>query len=436
MLDEIQTDLLVVGGGLAGCLAAIAVKRTNPEADVWLVEQYGFLGGMATTGYVYPFMGYSARVPKSKVRKRLTGGLFKELVDRMHTAGYTEKRAPSGDFFGRFDPMLLRCILDTMVLDAGVQVLFHGIVNVVETTRISPENRKITEITVQTKRGPIKFTPRVVIDGSGDADVAFHAGAEYALGREKDHLTQPATLMFRIAHVGALAPIWGGMSKRIREEKRLGNSLTPRDDCLLFMGIDHRERHFNQTRVAGFDFTDPFDMTKAEIEGRTQAERFIRFLRSKVRGYHRSTVASIGTQLGIRETRRIIGEYILTEEDLVQCKQFPDRIALGNYPVDIHDPQGSATTAIRRIPDGKFYSIPYRSLVPKRMQNLLITGRPISATHEAHAAIRIMPICSSLGHAAGCAAGILLKEKESLAFKDINIENLQNILRAQGAILD
>lgn len=436
MQSEIRTDLLVAGGGLAGCLAAIAAKRTNPPMEIWLVEQYGFLGGIATAGYVYPFMGYSMRVPGSMARKRLTGGLFKELVDRMHAAGYTEKKTLGGEFFGRFDPMLLRCILDSMVLEAGVKVLFHGIVNVVKIAGTTSENKKIEEIIAQTKRGPITFLPRVVIDGTGDADVAFHAGVEFALGRDGDHLMQPATLMFRMAHVGVLAPTGRGIGRLVRKEKQSGNPLTPRDDCLTFIGIDHRERHFNQTRVAGLDFTDPFEMTKAEIEGRTQAERFIRFLRKKVRGYHGSTVASIGTQLGVRESRRIIGEYLLTEQDLLQCTQFPDRIALGNYPIDIHDPQGSHTTVIRRIPAGKWYSIPYRSLVPKGVGNLLVTGRPISATHEAHAAIRIMPICSALGHAAGCAAGMILKENKGCAFKDVNVANLHAVLRAQGAILD
>ncbi len=435
MQTEIHTDLLVAGGGLAGCLAAIATKRVYPEAEVWIVEQYGFFGGMATAGYVYPFMGYSSRVPGSMTRKRLTGGLFKELVDRTHAAGYTEKRA-LGDLYKRFDPVLLRCILDAMVLEAGIKILFHGIVNAVKTGGDASGNKTLHEITVQTKRGPVTLFPRAVIDATGDADVAFHAGVECVQGREGDHLTQPATLMFRMTNVGVLAPSGRGIGRLVRKEKQSGNPLTPRDDCLVFMGINPRERHFNQTRVAGFDFTDPFEMTKAEIEGRAQAERFIRFLRKKVRGYHGSTIAGMGTQLGIRESRRIVGEYVLTEDDLIQCTKFPDRVALGNYPIDIHDPQGSHKTVIRHIPEGKYYGIPYRSFLPKGFSNLLVTGRPISATHEAHAAIRVMPICSSLGHAAGCAAGMMLKENAETTFKDINVKKLQDVLLGQGAILD
>jgi hypothetical protein len=435
MHTEIQTDLLVVGGGLAGCLAAVAAKRTAPEATVWIVEQYGFLGGMATAGYVYPFMGYATQLPSGQW-KRLTGGLFRELVDRLHDLGYTEKRARVEDFYARFDPMLLRCVLDAFLQEVEVQILFHGLVNGVNTSEAASGNRDISNITVQTKAGPILYQPRLVIDATGDADVAFHAGVECRVGREGDGLVQPATLMFRIGHVGTIANTRGQIAKLMRKEKQAGNPLTPRDDLLMFLGPNAHEFHFNQTRVGGFDFTDPFEMTKAEIEGRAQAERFIRFLREKVKGYRGSTVSSVGTQLGLRESRRIVGEYLLTEDDLMQCVQFPDRVALGNYPVDIHDPTGAAATTIHSIPKGKFYSIPYRALVPQGFDNLLVTGRPISASHEAHAAIRIMPICSSLGHAAGCAAGLLYQESSGTPFRSLDISALQAILRAQGAVLE
>src|SRR5271157_3900451 len=373
MKTEIQSDLIVVGGGLAGCMAAVAAKRTAPDIEVWLVEQYGFLGGMATAGFVYPFSGYATRLPDGRI-KRLTGGLFQELVSHLSALGYTEKRARVQDCYARFDPMLLRCVLDAFLQDAGVHLLFHGLVNAVQ-VNLGPAGDKIVEaVTVQTKAGSISFHPRWVIDATGDADVAFHAGVECNLGRDEDDRVQPATLMFRVGNVGTIAATRGGIANLIRKEKQAGNPLTPRDDILMFIGPNAHEWHFNQTRVAGFDFTDPFEMTQAEIEGRAQAERFIRFLREKVRGYRKSTVASIGTQLGVRESRRIVGEYQLTEDDLINCVQFPDRIALGNYPVDIHDPSGSSHTTIRSIPQGKYYSIPYRSLVPRSFGNLLVTG--------------------------------------------------------------
>ena len=145
---------------------------------------------------------------------------------------------------------------------------------------------------------------------------------------------------------------------------------------------------------------------------------------------------SMGTQIGIRESRRIAGEYTITADDLMECTQFDDRIGLGNYSIDIHDPTGSAETDIRRVPKGKWYSIPYRALVPKGIDNLIVAGRPISSTHVAHSAIRIMPICSIIGHAAGAAAGIKSMASENPPFKDLDTEKIQDTLREQGAILE
>jgi FAD dependent oxidoreductase len=436
---QISTDLLVVGGGLAGTIAAIAAKRVNPKMTVWIVERYGFLGGMATAGYVFPLMHYSARNGITGKWKRLTGGLLEEIMNEMHDLGYCEKKARTGDMYSRFDPMMLRCVLDTKAIDAGVKILFHALMNevIVEGNDTLKEVKKVI---LQTKRGAITFEPKMIIDASGDADVVFHAKGEYEVGREEDGLTQPSTLNFRIGNISRLAPPRIVITRQIKKEKQNGNPLTPRDDCLMFLGKNHKEFHFNQTRVPvteGTDFTDPFELTRAEIEGRIQAERFIRFLREKVRGYGNSSVMSMGSQIGIRETRRIIGEHILTAEEIVGCEIFDDRIAIGNYSIDVHDPKGTATTDIRRVPKGKWYSIPYRSLIPKGIKNVLVAGRPISADHVAHSAIRVMTITSPIGQGAGVAAALLWdKEKSSYNVRDVDIKALQTELRNQKAILE
>jgi hypothetical protein len=432
MKDTIDTDVLVAGGGLAGCLAAIGCKRTNPDATVFLVEQYGFLGGMATSGYVFPYMRYSTRLSNG-ARKRLVGGLFQEMNDRLVQSGYMhDSRDP---FPARFDPSMMRCVLDEMVIGEGVDVLFHGLINHVDTTTNQKSVITIQSATIQTKAGVITANARYFIDATGDADLVFHAGGKWGMGREEDGLVQPGTLNFRMGNINSLAESRAIIKMKIKAEKLAGNLLTPRDDCLAF-DAGHHQLHFNQTRVHGFDFTDPFDMTKAEIEGRAQAKRFIQFLRTKVRGYKQSTVVGLGTQLGIRESRRVVGEYMLTEQDLLGCVEFPDRIGLGNYSIDIHDPKGTASTEIKHIPEGKWYSIPYRSLVPKGIENVIIAGRPISSTHVAHSAIRVMPICSAIGHAAGVAAGLAIKEARSGAFKEISTDTIQQVLRAQGAVLE
>jgi hypothetical protein len=435
MDNQLDADIIVSGGGLAGCFAAIAARRVNPSASVALVERYGFLGGMATAGYVFPYMQYSTMVPGQLGRKRLWGGLFKELHDRLARAGYMHDA--KSDVPARFDPAMLRCILDEMVLEAGVKLLFHGLVNhvAVLNQKGGTGAMRVDSIDIQTKAGTMRGSARCFIDATGDADIVFHAGGKWVSGREGDCLVQPATLNFRMGNVGMFQMHRRQISKKIIEEKASGNPLTPRDDCLSFVA-GNGQVHFNQTRVAGHDFTDPVAMTTAEIEGRQQARRFIDFLRGKIRGYKHAVVEGLATQLGVRESRRITGEYVLTEHDLLDCVQFSDRIALGNYAIDIHDPKGSASTDIRRIPAGKWYSIPYRSLVPEGLANVLVAGRPISATHVAHSAIRIMPICASIGHAAGVAAGLALKRDPLIPFKDLRVSEVQDLLRAQGAILE
>jgi hypothetical protein len=441
-IKDLTTDLLVVGGGLSGTFAAIAAKRTCPSMTVWLVEQYGFLGGMATAGFVFPMMKYWSKDENQIKRKRLTGGLFREMMHRMHQLGYTEKIPLINDYYTQFENDLLRNILDEMIIEAKVNVLFHGLVNHVETynkSELVNTNKELTKevtiVCVQTKLGEIRFHPQALIDASGDADVVFHAGGLWEIGRPEDRLVQPATLNFRVGNLNYFPANRINITNRIRKMKKVGKPLTPRDDCLMFRTIHKSERHFNQTRVAGFDFMDPFQMTQAEIEGRRQTENFIRFLRESVPGFRNCSV-QMATQLGIRESRRIIGEYCLTEQDLIDCKQFEDRIALGNYSIDIHDPKGSAKTQIRRIPEGRFYSIPYRCLVPRLLTNILVAGRPISTTHEAHAAIRIMPICSAIGHAAGVAAGLRFTNKNCYSFRELDVKLLQKELRNQNAILE
>jgi hypothetical protein len=432
-IKELNTDLLVVGGGLAGTIAAIAAKRCSPTLEVWLVERYGFLGGMATAGYVFPMMRYFTRDPLTLKTKRLTGGLFQELMDRMHQLGYTER---FGEFFSRFDPMMMRCVLDTMCLENNVNLLFHGLVNRVEIENGSNQSKSISKVIVQTKKGEVHFSPKWLVDATGDADIVFHAGGKWHMGREEDDLVQPGTLNFRMGNISLLEPVRSQISRKMKKEKANGNPLTPRNDCLMFTSNNAHERHFNQTRVICDDFTDPFLFTNAELEGRQQAERYIRFLRNNFYGYRHASVVGLGTQLGVRETRRILGEYELHENDLLNCVLFPDRIALGNYSIDIHDPKGTASTDIRRIPEGKYYSIPFRCLIPQGISNIIVAGRPISATHVAHSAIRIMPICASLGHAAGVAVGILHRTNSQKSIKEVDIECLQNELRNQKAVLE
>ena len=214
---EISTDLVVIGGGLAGCFAAIAAKRTNPQLDVWLIERYGFLGGMATAGYVFPMMGYSAWDPAQRKIRRLSGGLFQELLQLMHDSGYTES---FGSYYKRFDCMMMRCVLDRMIEQAHVNVLFHALMN-----RVEKQQQIISKLFIQTKAGELAINTRTVIDCSGDADVIFHAGGLWEMGRIEDGLTQPATLNFRLGNIGLISASRRSIAKKVQAAIHIGKSL-------------------------------------------------------------------------------------------------------------------------------------------------------------------------------------------------------------------
>jgi hypothetical protein len=242
------------------------------------------------------------------------------------------------------------------------------------------------------------------------------------------------TLNFRVCKVDLSRmpprdPDWNDLFGRARAEGRINN---PRDNILCFRTTREGEVHFNQTRLVGVDGTSSEDLTKAEIEGRRQMWEFLEFLRRDVPGFEEAEIQMSGPQVGIRETRRVIGEYILTEEDVLEGRKFDDCIARGSYPIDIHNPTGSGTV-IKRLPPGASYDIPYRCLVPLGVNNLLIAGRPISATHEAHSSLRIMPICIAVGQAAGTAAALCAKA--DIRPGELDIALLQSTLRAQGANL-
>ena len=434
--ETIETDVLVVGGGLSGVFAAIGAKRVNPQLRIWLVEKEGYCGGMATSGFVFPFMRYYIASEKSSEFKRLTAGLFKEMLDRLAKIGFVKKSFLNPTCPQKFDSYMIRCVLDEMLLEFGINILFHSIGCSVETVNLNPHEKSVSSVIIDTKKGLINFKPKYIIDATGDGDICYHAGAEFAYGRESDGLTQPATLNFRIGNISIFSSSRKQITKEIQKAKQKGLELTPRNDCLMFDTNNPKEKHFNQTRVAGFDFTDPFSLSKAEIEGRKQAKNFILFLKSKIRGFKHSSIAGMGNVLGVRESRRIIGEYVLTKEDLENGTLFDDRIALGNYPIDIHDPKGSASTELKHFGKTHFYSIPLRSMIVKGFSNLLVTGRAISATHEALSAIRIMPICAQMGESCGIFVGIVSAQKAKISIKEIDITLIQQKIKEFGGIID
>jgi len=444
--SELTFDVVVAGGGPAGINAAIASGRAG--AKTLLIERYGFLGGMSTIALVYPWMTYHTNSGKQVIK-----GIAEEIVERLmkmggspghlrDTVGFTYSVTP-------YHPEKYKLLALDMLEEAGVEVLVHSFVDQVET-----EGNLITALHLATKSGPIRVFAKRFIDTTGDADVAYLSGAPCLIGREEDHKTQPMTMKFRMRGVN-LARVKEAMKEnpsnfykktpidRLDEipltgvqgfYKEWNESGVPinRDQVLFFAGPEDDEVLVNCTRVQGLDGTDVFDLSAAEREGRKQVLMMAEFLQQKIPGFDKASISAVGTQIGIRETRRIDGQYALTIEDVVGGRKFEDTIALSGYPIDIHDPSGKGVQAKDIEGDGS-YGIPYRCLVPKQMDNLLVAGRCISTTHEALATTRLTPSAMATGQAAGTAAALSITDQ--VAPKDINITRLRRILIENGVVL-
>jgi hypothetical protein len=316
-----------------------------------------------------------------------------------------------------------------MVQEAGVEVLFHG--TVFETVT---EGEKIRSVKVAAKSGILTFAADFFIDASGDGDLMAMSGCEFQLGRESDGFCQPMTTCFRLA--GVDIPLFKeegpALQKSYKAHQAEGKISNPRENILYFIGPGEGVLHLNTTRVVKHDPTDPFAVSRAEILARKQVKEMTDFLKSHSKACANATLVYVANHIGVRESRKLKGVHILTAEELKACVQFEDSIALGRYDIDIHNPLGTGTY-IYSFKKGEFYSIPYRSLLPKEYDNLLVAGRCLSADHEAHSSVRIMPICACLGQAAGTAAA--LAKKSGTTAHSVDIKALQTLLRQNGARL-
>ena len=417
-------DVIVVGGGFAGTAAALAASRNG--CSVLLIEQSGALGGAAHTCLINPFMPNSTKIHKEngEIEKlELSRGIFAEIRDKLKENGALNGKT--------FHEEYLKLILDDMTEEAGVDVLFHATLCEVET-----ENGEIRSVTVITKSGKISFTAKQYIDCTGDADLAVLGGCPYHLGRLSDNLCQPMTLCFRVANVDEeefFTPEsrekMQAIYKRWQEEGKTSN---PRENILVFRTVIDGVIHFNTTRVVKRNPVDPFDVSWSEREARRQMYDVFRMLKEELHAFRNAELLSSAAWIGARESRMIDGEHLLNENELKDCTRFDDAIAAGNYDIDIHNPEGSGTSHYY-FPDGEYYTIPYRSHVPKKINNLLVAGRCISSTHEAQASYRIMPIVCCLGEAAGVGASVAVKD--NCTPKDADIKTIQKILLDNGAFL-
>ena len=444
-----RTEVLVVGGGPAGFGAAMGAAAAG--AEVVLVERYGFLGGNATAALVMPLMSFHNEIKQAVggddnrllptdhgEGEPVVAGVLWTLLDRLvRTGGATPPDRGTG-YTVPFDPELFKLVTYDLLDGCGVRLLLHALAS-----DLLPLPDGGSRCVFETKSGPVVLDADVVVDCTGDGDLAAAAGAPYEIGRPGDGLTQPMTLMFRVGNVDRQAFLdyahehpdqWKGVHglwDLIGQARDAGELDLPREDILFFATPHPDEVSVNSTRVGGLGIS-VWDLTRAELATHRQLDQIARFLHNRVPGFADSYVIQSGVQVGVRETRRVLGDYQLTGEDVLSARAFDDVIARGAYPVDIHNPNGPGTI-LRRLPPGCSYDIPLRTLIPRDVDGLLVAGRCISGDHVAHSSYRIMPISVATGQAAGvCAA---LAARVGKAPRDIPAAHVQGVLRAQGASL-
>ena len=443
-----EYDVLVVGGGNAGCAAAIAAARHG--ARTMLVERYGFLGGTATAAMVGPWMTFHSG------NKRIVGGIAQEIVERLQRLGGSPGHLrDSSDYVPTitpFDPEIHKALLFRMMDEAGVHLLLHAYF-----LRALTHDGEVEGAVFATVAGEREYRAKITIDATADAYVAASAGVATQQGDERGRV-QPATLIFRLSHVDLAKTAAyvrthpDQMRTSLKTHERTPPALTavaglydlwhaaleksevniPREVVSFFITPYPDEVTVNMTRVVDIDPLDPDDLTRAEVAAREQAMELFEFFRKHVPGFENSRIAATATQIGIRESRRIVGVYTLTRDDVLQGRHFEDAVARSAYPIDIHNPSGTGTQT-QRLRPGESYEIPYRCLVPASVERLLVAGRCISTTHEALASTRLTPTVMTLGQAAGTAAA--LANKERVRLRDVYPKELHAALVADGVIL-
>lgn len=428
-----EVDVLVVGGGPTGVGAAISAARLG--AKTLIVEQFNCLGGVATSGGHNHFSLFTSW---DQFDERIVGGVAEEMRQRMLESGYATYRSGCIDF----DLEGMKLLYDQMTAEAGVEVLYYTFYcdTLTGDGSVTGDNAVSGGI-VQNKSGRQAILAHRVVDCTGDGDAAYHAGAAFEQGRPEDGRCQPCTLMFTIGGVN-WPPVaeWrtGYQMKEVWLKAQADGIMEPFQSVI--MGFWHTDvlpdqLGINMTHLVDVDTTNTRDLTWATIEGRRQAHHLVDVFRQVVPGLENCYLISTAPALGLRESRRIVGEVTLTAEDVMNERVWPDPICYGSFYIDIHNPAGPGMGDQTWYPPAGFkYQIPYRVMVPKRVDNLLVAGRCISTDHVALGSTRIMSTCMALGEAAGAAA--MLSLHEEVAPRALDAGLLGEQLRKQGAVLD
>ncbi|WP_418502437.1 FAD-dependent oxidoreductase [Flagellimonas sp.] len=439
-----EVDVLVVGGGPSGITAAMGAKEK--DLNVTLIENRSFLGGNMTIGL--PVLGFLGQKGNQIIK-----GLPEKFIQKLREVeGASEHRpCPLHMSITLVEPEAVKNVALEMLLEYGIDVQLYT-----QFADSIVEDGEIKGVFVESKAGREAILAKVVIDCSGDADVAFRAGVPCGKGNENNGM-QPPTLMFCMAGVDTEelrtsianqsrtyltdfipAEYFGqnhqfivvGLREVMQQARNNGLTLNT-ERTIIITGLRKGEVWINMSSVHGVDGTKPEDLTHGEVKGRQQIKDIQKYLIEYVPGFKEAYFTKMAPFLGIRETRRIEGQYTMTKEDILGCRRFDDSIAVASYPLDLHHPEDGGCTLTWC---GDCYDIPYRSLVPKNVKNLLVAGRAISTTHEAMSAIRVMAPCMAMGEAAGRAAKMAITK--NICPSEIPVRELQKELVAHGVYLN
>jgi hypothetical protein len=422
-----EVDVMVAGGGPAGVAAALAAARSG--ASVLLVEQRGYLGGMATVAGVPAFCPYTDQ------RKAIIRGIGLEILEDMKAGMEEEFRRNHADQLDwvPIDAEVLKRLLDEKTSAAGVQVLYHTFVG-----HVLQEDGLIETAVIHNKSGTSAVKAGIYIDATSDADLVWHAGGAFAQGGEEGEL-QPGTMCFSMGNLdrtkffATVEEHGSDLKHAIKKAKEEGKLKVARE----WAGISWLNEHaagFNFGHIFGIDGSKAEDLTRGAVQGRALVHHIAGWLRAEVPGFEQAFLTQTGEQVGIRETRRIVGDYVLTADDFMECRSFPDDIARNAYFIDIHMARPDTGMTMVHLPPGESHGIPYRSLLPVGLTNVIVAGKSISTDRATQGSTRVMPNCFAMGEAAGTAAA-LLSAAGSRATRSVDIGLLQRTLVERGAWL-
>lgn len=441
--EIVHYDFAVAGGGMTGVCAAVAAARHGLKTV--LIERNSMLGGVATAGLVCHLLG-GMKFREHGPFPRNTAGIFKELTDRLIARGHAvdpdtidRKNNPHGWFSGLatgviFDVEAMKTELDALCIESGVELMFFT-----DIVDAKTDGDRLTHLIVHNKSGLCAVSASCFADTTGDADVAFLCGCPTVKGRDEDGGTAPASLEFHVDHADTEKcaryiaqnnePRFRKLIQSLREK---GEWPFPYDIFIAVQTTEPDTFFINTVRQVGIDGTDAGSISKAMTDGRKEIQTLFGVMKKYFPGFENSRLRTVAPVVGIRETRRIVGKYILTIEDLMSGKPFDDSIAVSSYGWDLPDPKKPSYQPLEHQKPPEYTRIPYRCMLPQKIGNLIVAGRCISVERDVLGPVRVMAPCCAMGEAAGLAAAIVLKN--GVSFEHADIEQLHQLMEKDGCI--